>query len=72
MCHPDDDLEIKTTIEELIAENEAITAKSEELIEKNKELIIENEALIAKNQDLKARLRESTPAQPANEPPKHR
>ena len=38
MYQPDDDLERKTAVEELLAENEALRVKSEELIAKNEEL----------------------------------
>jgi hypothetical protein len=56
MYQPDDDLERKTAVEELLAENEALRVKSEELIAKNEELIAKNEELIAKNEELKAKL----------------
>lgn len=69
MCRLDDDL-LKTKIEELIAENEALTVKSKELIQENEELIAKNEELIAKNQALKANLGASTPARLLAEPPK--
>lgn len=70
MCRLDDDLELKTKIEELIAENEALTVKSKELIQENEELIAKNEELIARNQVLKAKLGASTPARSLTEPPK--
>ncbi|HEY9901240.1 MAG TPA: hypothetical protein V6D43_02215 [Candidatus Sericytochromatia bacterium] len=70
VCRLDDNLELKTKIEELIAENEALTVKSKELIKENEELIAKNEELIAKNQALKAKLGVSTPPLLIAQPPK--
>ncbi len=70
MCRLDDNLELKTKIEELIAENEVLTAKSKELIKENEELIAKNEELIAKNQAFKATLGVSTLVLLIAQPPK--